>query len=109
LSFEAGVHINNGHRIKAADTRRVQPPPKRADPELLTREARRWAARVIDRAGHRCEWEEDGRRCTAVTNLVADHIIERKDGGDPLDPANGQCLCVRHNTLKGIRARAARR
>ena len=36
----------------------------------------------------------------------ADHIRERKDGGDPLDPANGQCLCGQHHTLKTVAARA---
>lgn len=41
--------------------------------------------------------------------MVADHIIELKDGGDPFDPANGQCHCIEHNTRKGIQARAARR
>lgn len=40
--------------------------------------------------------------------MVGDHIIERADGGALLDPDNGQCLCVAHNTLKGNRARVAR-
>lgn len=40
--------------------------------------------------------------------MIADHIHERKDGGALLDPKNGQCLCVSHNTAKGIAARAAR-
>jgi 5-methylcytosine-specific restriction protein A len=40
--------------------------------------------------------------------MMADHIIERADGGALLDTGNGQCLCTRHNTLKGNLARAAR-
>ncbi len=40
--------------------------------------------------------------------MIADHVIERGDGGALLDPDNGQCLCTSHNTLKGNRARAAR-
>ncbi|MFG1304169.1 hypothetical protein V5F34_08520 [Xanthobacter autotrophicus] len=40
--------------------------------------------------------------------MVADHIREVRDGGAPLDLANGQCLCVQHNTLKGIDARRIR-
>jgi 5-methylcytosine-specific restriction protein A len=40
--------------------------------------------------------------------MIADHIVERKDGGAALDPNNGQCLCVAHNTLKGNQARRAR-
>ncbi|MGJ5000559.1 hypothetical protein ACQR10_04495 [Bradyrhizobium sp. HKCCYLRH2060] len=41
--------------------------------------------------------------------MVADHIIERADRGALYDDANGQCLCVAHNTKKGIQARRARR
>jgi hypothetical protein len=40
--------------------------------------------------------------------MTADHVIERADGGAFFDADNGQCLCVAHNTLKGVRARAAR-
>jgi 5-methylcytosine-specific restriction protein A len=39
---------------------------------------------------------------------VADHIIERADGGALYDPDNGQCLCVSHNTLKGNMSRVVR-
>ncbi|BBK37703.1 hypothetical protein STAQ_27810 [Allostella sp. ATCC 35155] len=97
-------------RIAAADTRRVLPPPKRADAELLTPEHRAWREAVLQRAGHRCEAIEGGRRCEvrAPARLFADHIRERRDGGAGLDPANGQCLCGRHHTLKTARARAER-
>jgi 5-methylcytosine-specific restriction protein A len=40
--------------------------------------------------------------------MVADHKIERADGGALYDEANGACLCVAHNTLKGNQARRAR-
>jgi hypothetical protein len=40
--------------------------------------------------------------------MFADHIKERQDGGDPFDPANGQCLCGAHHTLKTGRERARR-
>ena len=40
--------------------------------------------------------------------MFADHITEIRDGGDPFDPANGQCLCGRCHTLKTNAARAAR-
>lgn len=84
---------------------RVQ--PKQADAHYLTPEHRRWAAEVVERAGGRCQWPG----CTKAApqhRMVADHIVEVKDGGAPLDPANGQCLCVAHNTAKGAQARAAR-
>jgi hypothetical protein len=95
-------------RLQVLDTRRVRPSPKRADPELLTPEHRAWRLIVIDRAGGRCEWVENGIRCNSDRNVVADHIIERADGGAHYDPANGQCLCTSHNTKKGLLARQAR-
>lgn len=91
----------------------VKPPPKRADAELLTEQHRAWRLVVCRRAGWRCEWVENGARCGKSSakgdRMVADHIVERADGGAHLDPANGQCLCIQHNTLKGSQARAARR
>src|SRR5215218_2901285 len=71
-------------RLTATDFRSVKPEPKQADPELQTPEHRAWRAEVLKRAGYRCEWVEDGVRCdrnAARDRLVADHIVERKDGG----------------------------
>ncbi len=85
--------------------------PKRADPVYQTPEHAAWSSAVIDKAGGRCEWVENGRRCTKARpehRMVADHKIEVKDGGALLDPKNGQCLCVQHNTLKGVLARQRR-
>lgn len=102
-----------GPRLSTLDTRTARPIPKEADPELLTPEHRAWREDVLRRSGYRCEWvHSDGRRCPKSQatghRLVADHIKERKDGGALLDRENGQCLCVQHNTLKGIRARTER-
>ncbi|TJV51144.1 MAG: HNH endonuclease [Mesorhizobium sp.] len=97
--------------LRTVDLRTARPIEKKADPELLTPEHRAWRELVLQRAAYRCEWIEDGRRCTKSApqhRLIADHIKERKDGGAALDPINGQCLCVQHNTLKGIQARAER-
>lgn len=99
-------------RIPLLDTRRLKPEPKRADAVLLTPEHRRFREVVLDRAGWRCERIEGGQRCIASRatghRMIADHKVERADGGDPFDPANGQCLCTKHNTLKGVQARVAR-
>lgn len=101
-----------GTRVGTADLRTVAPPPKRADAELLTPEHHSWRQIVCDRAGWQCQWIEDGIRCQRSRKrgdrMIADHIIERADGGALHDPANGQCLCTRHNTLKGVQARTAR-
>ncbi|MEH2508680.1 5-methylcytosine-specific restriction protein A [Nitrobacteraceae bacterium AZCC 1564] len=98
-------------KIPSFDTRRAKPPAKVADPELLTPEHKAWRLAVCRRAGWRCEWVEDGKRCTKRApqdRVVADHVIERADGGALYDLSNGQCLCVAHNTLKGLKARGAR-
>lgn len=89
----------------------VKPPPKRADAELLTEDHKAWRAQVLRNAGYRCQWIENGRRCTKAApeyRMFADHIRERMDGGDPLVPVNGQCLCGAHHTLKTGRERAKR-
>lgn len=100
-----------GPRVAVLDTRTAKPAPKRADPELLTPEHQAWRRQVLKRAGYRCQWVENGKRCEKRApehRLIADHVVERKDGGARLDPRNGQCLCGAHNTLKGARARARR-
>lgn len=96
--------------LRTIDTRTVKPPAKRADPELLTAEHKLWREQVLRNAGYRCEHVEGGRRCevSAPARLFADHIRERRDGGARLDPANGQCLCGKHHTLKTAAARAER-
>jgi signal transduction histidine kinase len=40
--------------------------------------------------------------------MYADHIIELRDGGQPFDLNNGQCLCASHHELKTMQARARR-
>jgi len=69
----------------------------------------------IVRAGgrrYRCEWIEDGKRCTKSApqhhRLFADHVKERRDDGDPIDPSNGMCLCGSHHTIKAQRECAKR-
>lgn len=89
----------------------VRPEPKRADAELLTEQHKAWRAQVLRNAGYRCEWVENGKRCTKAApehRMFADHTVERSDGGDLLDPANGKCFCGSHHTRKTMAARAAR-
>ena len=98
--------------VPTASARTVPIAPKRADPYYLSPEHRAWREQVVARAGRRCEAIEGGARCINAEprhRMFADHIRERGDGGDPLDPANGQCLCGHHHALKTARARAARR
>lgn len=87
---------------------RVSAPAKTADPHYLTPEHAAWRAAVIRRAGGLCQGEDcptPGRR---AGRLYADHIVELRDGGAPLDLANGQALCARCHALKTLRERARR-
>lgn len=55
-----------------------------------------------------------GARCeragcaTPTHRIIADHIVERKDGGADLDPSNIELLCFGHHQQKTAAARAAR-
>ena len=109
-----------GPLVRTMDTRTAKPPPapvspaqryKRADPFYASPEFRAWRAKVIDRAKARCEAIEHGERCTRrhpPQRMFADHIIEIKDGGEPFDPQNGQCLCGPHHLMKTARTRRQR-
>ena len=94
------------------DTRTAKPRPKQADAELLTPEHRAWRKIICDRAGWRCEWVEQGKRCEAShmrgDRMLSDHIVERSDGGALLDPGNGMCLCPSHHGAKTHAERARR-
>ncbi len=76
--------------VKVADHRSVLPPPKRADPELLTPEHREWALAVKRRAGWKCE-DCGAQGGNGGVRLFAHHIHERSDGGALDGP--GRCLC----------------
>jgi hypothetical protein len=97
--------------VPKADGRTVRPEPKRADPFYETNAHLQFRDAVLARASYRCDWVENGERCARAAprhRLFADHIKERQDGGDPFDPANGQCLCGSHHTRKTAAERAAR-
>jgi 5-methylcytosine-specific restriction protein A len=93
--------------LQAADHRTTLPPPKQADPELLTAEHRAWALAVKRRAGWKCEdCGAQGGRGGVV--LYADHIIERSDGGALYDLDNSRCRCGSCHSTKTADARARR-
>jgi 5-methylcytosine-specific restriction protein A len=97
--------------IRVIDTRTVKVAPKVADAELLSPEHRVWRAQVLRNAGYRCEATDQGQRCPKAApthRMFADHIRERRDGGAPFDPHNGQCLCGSHHTKKTAAARVRR-
>jgi 5-methylcytosine-specific restriction enzyme A len=97
--------------LHPADLRAVRPPPRQPEPHYNTAAHAAWAREVIRRAGARCEAIDHGMRCTKAApfdRLFADHVVELRDGGAPLDPQNGRCLCGAHHTRKTNEARAKR-
>jgi hypothetical protein len=96
-------------RLKCAAPR-LQPakqglavPEKKADAFYSTPEFREWRDFVITRAGKTCE------KCRRTgVRMFADHIKEIRDGGERLDPRNGQCLCGSCHTFKTSAERAKR-
>ena len=57
--------------------------------------------RIFERDGHCC------RRCGAPDNLVADHIVPIREGGDG-SATNGQALCLKCHAAKTREERARR-
>jgi 5-methylcytosine-specific restriction enzyme A len=100
-----------GPLVRTLDTRTTKLPPRRIDPIYNSPEFQVWRARVIARAGGQCEAIDNGCRCSKAKpehKVYADHIIELRDGGQPFDINNGQCLCAAHHTLKTMKARYRR-
>jgi 5-methylcytosine-specific restriction enzyme A len=97
--------------VRPIDTRTVRPPARKIDPIYSTPEFQAWRAKVVERAGYRCEAIDNGHRCSRAVpehRMYADHIIELRDGGQPYDVNNGQCLCASHHERKTLQARARR-
>jgi len=94
--------------IRTMDQRTAQEPAKVADSHYATPEHRAWRAKVIARAGGRCQ----DPRCAAPgrsgARLFADHVVELRDGGAPFDVANGLARCGACHTRKTNEARAER-
>lgn len=88
-------------RVREMDVSIAKAPPKEADPYYGTQQHRDWRETVLRRAGYRCEWTDNGMRCSRRApeyQLYADHIKERSDGGH--DTGAGQALCAVHHGLK---------
>jgi hypothetical protein len=69
-------------------------PTKPHTPEFLS-----WYGTVVARAGRRCEAFDHTYRCPnrwPQHRLYAVPITEVKDGMQPFDLSNGQCLCASH-------------
>ncbi|KZL06383.1 HNH endonuclease signature motif containing protein [Pseudovibrio sp. Ad26] len=86
---------------------RLRKAPKAVDPFYLTAEWKALAKYIKQLRGYVCEMcgKDFSKR---QHKLIADHIVERKDGGADLDPGNIQCLCTWCHNRKTAQARRMR-
>lgn len=77
--------------------------PKEREDFYVSPGYKAWRAEVLRRANFTCQG-------TGPHNgfLHADHIVERRDGGAELDPANGQALCTACHNRKTAEERSHR-
>lgn len=76
--------------------------PKRAESFYQSTEWRALVASIKRERGNFCQ------RCGSSERVIADHIVERKDGGADLDRSNIELLCAKHHAIKTAQARARR-
>jgi 5-methylcytosine-specific restriction protein A len=81
---------------------RVRSMPKIAASFYKSPEWRKLVASIKRERGCKCE------RCGSTRRVIADHIVELKDGGAPLDRSNIELLCHAHHQQKTAQARGAR-
>ena len=87
---------------------RIEPPAKAVDPFYRSTDWVLLARAIKAQRGYRCEACDrdcsDNRRA-----LIADHVIERRDGGADLDPLNVRLMCLPCHNAKTAHARSVRR
>jgi len=76
--------------------------PKQAEGFYQSGVWRSLVARIKRIRGAWCE------RCGSRNRVIADHKVERKDGGAELDEANIELLCAACHNAKTAKARAKR-
>lgn len=81
---------------------RLKPMPKVADSFYQSAAWRVLAGQIKRERGGFCE------RCGSAHRVIADHIVERRDGGADLDRANIELLCQACHNRKTAAARARR-
>jgi len=81
---------------------RVTAMPKKAERFYQSPEWRALVRRLKQERGAFCQ------KCGAGGRLIGDHIVERKDGGADLDPANVMLMCWPCHNRKTARERAKR-
>lgn len=96
-----GKLTNIKPRLSSAPLR-LKSPPKIVEQFYSSPEWRKLVAHIKRTRGNYCQ------RCGSTDRVIADHIVERKDGGADLDPKNIELLCHAHHQKKTAQMRARR-
>src|SRR5690242_16539614 len=102
-----------GQKLRPSQRVKVSQPPKKAEPFYLSPEWRALVESEIKRRfgskdNARCQDPECQHRWRRGIRLFGDHIVERKDGGAELDPANVIFRCGSCHTRKTAAERGKR-
>lgn len=88
---------------------RVAPAAKAVDRFYLSPEWRALAERLKRERGYICDDPgHRGGRSAVPSDLIADHVVERRDGGADLDESNVRIICRACHNRKTAAARAGR-
>lgn len=94
-------------QVNSIDLTTAKPLAKTAEPFYSSKPWLALMARIKSIRGERCE-DPRCRNRDKKMRVVGDHIVELKDGGDPLDERNVLLRCWPCHTRKSNEARAAR-
>jgi len=98
-------------RLKALPSRLASAPARLSAPVKVAEpfyQSKAWKQLVARRKLDSDYFEAKRRRQHPGERLILDHIRERRDGGDDLDPANTQWLTMSEHQAKTAKAKAAR-
>lgn len=107
VSYAPMIRIRQAPPLVAPAAPRVAPAVKTTDPFYLSPPWRALVSAIRRQRGLRCE--ACGRDCRSdPRSLIADHVVERRDGGADLDPLNIRLLCTPCHNRKTAAARMGR-
>lgn len=76
----------------------------RANARYSNQQHRMFRKIVLDRAGHRCQAIDNGKRCRVTERLQAHHLV-RLQTQTNYDPNKGVALCPKHHAIAEKQAR----
>ena len=98
-----------GQKLKPSGAVKLRPSAKKVDSFYTSPEWRALMDSIIRARGRRCEdVEHDTATPRTGVRIFGDHIVERRDGGAPLDPANVLLRCGSCHTRKTAEMRRHR-